>query len=54
MIFSLIAHNMVMDIKPDFDENLWGLPQLASRLDMAVEANALLRGQANQEIEGVV
>lgn len=53
MIFSLLAHNMGMDRKPDFNENLWGLTDLASRLDMAVEANALLRGQANQEVEGV-
>ncbi|NLF79888.1 MAG: GPR endopeptidase [Clostridia bacterium] len=42
-----------MDKKPDFNENLWGLADLAPRLDMAAEANALLRGQANQEIEGV-
>ena len=37
----------------DFWENLQGCSALAARLDLAIEANALLRGTANIEIPGV-
>jgi len=53
MIISILVHNSFMAKTMDFTENLWHMTTLASRLDMAVEANALLRGDANREIEGV-
>ncbi len=37
----------------DFWENLQGAATLARRLDLAIEANALVRGTANVEIPGV-
>jgi spore protease len=42
-----------MKTKADFWNNNPGLSTLAGRLDLAVEANALLRGDADREVEGV-